>query len=459
MILKLHILACMVLSLLLSTTAFKRVDPLSQNMDPTKLQEAGKNLDDLVAQGYIPGAALLVLRDGEEIYRHETGYANIEEQVPYKLDTIGRMLSMSKPITSVAFMQLVEEGKINLDDPLSKYAPMYEDMEVYVSGSRYFYDSVPAKRQITIRDCMTHTSGLSYGPLFGDTPVDNMYPVFRLMLGDIDNFAETIADYPLLYQPGTTWHYSFSYDVLGYVIQEVSGIELSKYMQENVFDPLGLQDTGFHVPNEKLNRWSTAYETNQETGELSASMNPLINSQMTGEKPNLISAGGGILSTANDYAKITQMLLNGGELDGIRLLKSETVDLMWRDQLPPEAYPMYVGGWESTPNVAFGLGFSVNTDRENILDIDWSKHTGDKRIGEINWGGGASTTFFTSADNQVNIILMTQKLEYGNQLDSAYLDPIHNAIMGPSKLEQERFLSEQRSATTKVTSNMRGAKN
>ena len=146
----------------------------------------------------------------------------------------------------------------------------------------------------------------SYGPLFGDTPVDNMYPVFRLMLGDVDNFAEMIADYPLLYQPGTTWHYSFSYDVLGYVIQEVSGIELSKYMQENVFDPLGLQDTGFYVPNEKLNRWSAAYETNQETGELSASMNPLINSQMTGEKPTLISAGGGILSTANDYAKIIE---------------------------------------------------------------------------------------------------------------------------------------------------------
>ena len=180
---------------------------------------------------------------------------------------------------------------------------------------------------------------------------------------------------------------------------------------------------------------------------------------MTGEKPTLISAGGGILSTANDYAKVTQMLLNGGDLDGVRILKPETVDLMWRDQLPSEAYPMFVGGWESTPNVAFGLGFSVNTDRANILDIDWTKHTGDNRIGEINWGGGASTSFFTSADNQVNIVMMTQKLEYGNELDPAYLDPIHNAIIGPSKLEQKRQVSQNQSAVKKSTTNMRGGRN
>src|SRR5579864_3599197 len=263
----------------------------------------------------LPGAVLLMARNGKIAFYDAVGFQDRAAQTPMKKDSIFRVASMSKPITTVAAMILAEEGKLDVAAPVAQYLPEFKDVKVGPEGA-------PPKRPMTIQDLMRHTSGLTYG-LFGNSPVDQMYrkaPIFTA--NSLADMVKTIATMPLLHQPGEFWEYSVSTDVLGRVVEVASGMDLDSFVRERITTPLKMNDTGFWVKPEAASRLAKA----------DGPPNPLFESAT--QKPNIFSGGGGMLSTAGDYARFCQMLLNGGELDGVRILSPKTIALMTSDQLP-----------------------------------------------------------------------------------------------------------------------------
>jgi len=391
-------LLCTVLSCVGYAGELSVASPKDVGMSAEKLGGVKTAVQGLIDDKKIAGATVVVARKGKIAFFETFGMMDIKAEKPMAKDAILRFYSMSKPITSVALMMLYEEGKIKLDDPVSKYAPQFKGLKVYAESG-----NVDAKRPMTVRDLLRHTSGLTYG-FFGNTAVDKMYREKATLGGDgdLEDMVNKLGEIPLLYQPGTKWHYSVSTDVVGYLVEKVSGQPLGEFFEERIFKPLGMKDTAFHVPAEKVDRFGACYSLG-----LIVTDNPAKSNYL--KKPAMRSGGGGLLSTAPDYLRFCQMLLNKGQLDGKRLLRSETVEMMTRNQLPEGVSRADTGG--------FGLGFSVRT-----VEGRFPK-------GEYGWGGMASTHFWISPKHDLIVVALSQRIPFSGQLENAVKPIIYDSIL------------------------------
>jgi putative heme-binding domain-containing protein len=356
----------------------------------------------------IAGAVVLIQQHGKVAFFRAFAQADAESKIPMSRDTIFRIASMSKPITSIAVMMLVEEGKLGLEDPLSKHLPEFQDMTVLVPAkdADKGYRLVKADRQITIRQLLTHTSGITYR-FFSRPHLGKLYAeggVFDGLVetpGTIGENVKRIAKLPLLHEPGTAWEYGLNTDVLGRVVEVASGKSLDEFFRERIFTPLGMNDTGFLVPKEKRSRLSALYTPNEKktirrvgSGKVEVGLLTYSATYPTADDSRYYSGGAGLTSTSHDYARFLQMLLNRGELDGKRLLKPETVDQMTRNQLGD------LSGSFSTHGGGFGYGFGVVTGRE--------KPPSPASVGSYSWGGIFNTFFWADPSRQLICIVMTQ---------------------------------------------------
>jgi len=358
-----------------------------------RLSRINDFMERYVDAGEIAGFVTLVARNDKLVYLDKYGCQNLAEKKPISLDTIFRIYSMSKPITSVGFMMLVERGLVRLEDPISKYIPDFKKTKVYGKGGNLL-DPI---REITVHDLMVHSSGLSYGGIEETKiPVDELYDQADLFNFDIDlkEMVKRIAALPLAFQPGTQWHYSVATDVVGRLIEIITDQTLPDYLNEKIFKPLSMVDTEFQVPPEKADRFSTLY------GKLGDSPLAVLPDEYGGNyfKVKLFLGGSGIVSTIADYYRFAQLILNKGELNGFRLLGTKTVEYMTANHLPSDLLPISMGSpW---PGFGFGLGFSV------MLDPTLAGMMGSP--GLHGWGGWANTHFWVDQVEKVIGILMLQ---------------------------------------------------
>ena len=382
----------------------KTVRPESVGLSSERLARIETHLNRrYIAPQKIAGALTLVARKGEVAYLSALGQMDIERNKPMTEDTIFRIYSMTKPITSVALMMLYEHGHFQLDDPVYKFIPEFRDLGVYEMGNHPHWVTTPCLRPMTIRDLFTHTSGLTYDFL-ERTNIDRAYR--RLHVGrdrqkDLRAMIETLAGLPLEFSPGTAWNYSVSTDVLGYLIELISGTALDEYFRTEIFEPLGMVDTSFVVPPEKIDRFAANYTRGRDK-KPRLEDDPVTSAYA---KPtSFFSGGGGLVSTAADYLQFCRMLMNRGELNGHRLLGRKTLDLMTSNHLPDgqDLTDLATGAFSETTyeGVGFGLGFSIQ------LDPAKSQIVGSP--GEYAWGGAASTAFWVDPSEDLIAIFMTQ---------------------------------------------------
>jgi CubicO group peptidase (beta-lactamase class C family) len=355
----------------------------------------------LVDQKKLAGLITIVSRRGQVGLMHACGKMDLARDKPMRPDTIFRIYSMTKPLTSAAIMMLYEEGRFQLDDPITTFLPSFKNQRVYVSGARGKYESEPAQRDITFRDLLSHTSGLTYG-FMEASPVDAMYREagvdFQTSKASLREVVDLAGSMPLIAQPGSQWNYSIATDVLGCLVEVISGKPFGDFLHERLIAPLGMVDTSFHVPESKVDRFAANYGPD-EGGGIKQIEDPQRSRFL---KPRLCSGGGGLLSTAADYMRFCQMMLNKGELDGVRVLGRKTVELMTSNHLRGDMADMGQPRFsESTyTGIGFGLGFSVMIDpaKAQILGTP----------GEYAWGGAASTAFWIDPAEEMYVILLTQ---------------------------------------------------
>jgi CubicO group peptidase (beta-lactamase class C family) len=389
--------------------------PEKVGMSSEKLALVKPALQQFVDDGKVAGAIAIAARRGKVVLFEAVGLKDTDTKEPMQKDSILRFYSMTKPITSVAIMMLVEEGKIGLDDPISKHVPEFSGLEVFVNKTDDGFETEDLSRAPTVRDLLRHTAGLTYG-FFGSTPIDRQY-LLKGVLGredDLQTMINKVSTIPLLFQPGTKFNYSVATDVLGHIVATVSGQRLDEFLRERVLDPLDMRDTGFHVPKEKQNRFASNHETanggGQQVSDAAATSRYL-------NPPKLYSGGGGSVSTARDYMRFCQMMLNKGELSGQRLLKAETVEQMTKNQLSRNAFPMQMGG-VPRKGVGFGLGFSVVVEDQS-----------DAPDGVYGWGGAASTHFWISPSDDLAVVVLSQHMPFSPQLESAVKPLVYDAIV------------------------------
>jgi CubicO group peptidase (beta-lactamase class C family) len=369
-------------------------EPKNVGLSAEKLERVKTLVQAALDKKQTVGVVVLVARHGKVAYLEAFGKLDVETGKPMTTNAIFRIHSMTKPITTAAALMLVEEGKILLDDSVSKYLPEFKELRVH-SGKEDQTNEV--KQEMTIRDLMRHTSGLTYGMPNGSA-VDKLY-VANGIESSRDSLTEMVSKLgklPLQYQPGTRFHYSVSTDVPGRVIEVVSEKPFDEFLRDRIFRPLDMQDTGFAVPENKLNRFTTCYRTG-EKGTFKLTDAPATSRYRTPRK--FLSGGGGLVSTARDYSRFCQMLLNGGELQGTRLLRAETVGQMMTNQLPKEAMPMTLGGFPQ-PFLGFGFGMSV------VLDIQSAKP--NPAAAECGWNGAASTYFWIAPKSDMVVVVLQQ---------------------------------------------------
>ena len=348
-----------------------------------------------INEGKLPGTITLVARRGKVVHLSCQGKMDVEADKDMDDDTIFRIYSMTKPVTSVALMMLYEDGRFQLDCPVSRYIPSFGRLRVFTPEGL-----VDAEREMTIRDLLTHTSGLTYG-FMNATPVDAMYREQKVEESkDLAEMVEKLGDLPLLFSPGTRWSYSVATDVCGYLVQEISDTPFDEFLREQIFEPLEMEDTAFVVPQDKVHRLAANYERTDDDGMR------LVDSPETSIYLNkrIMSGGGGLVSTVTDYNRFAQMLLGKGEYDGTRILGRKTVELMTSNHLPGggDLTSMGQAVFSETPydGIGFGLGFSV------MLDPATAQILGTP--GEFAWGGAASTYFFVDPGEELVVILLTQ---------------------------------------------------
>ena len=347
-----------------------------------------------VDDGRLPGVMTMISRGGEIVHWEAVGMRDIEAGDPLEPDDIFRIYSMTKPITSTAIMMLVESGDIALDDPVLKFIPAFADLTVLEEdGSR-----TPAARPMTIKHLLSHSGGLTYG-FFGSTPVDQMYLAERLFESpSLEDFVAKVAGLPLLAHPGELWNYSVSTDILGYIVQVVSGKPFEEFLAERIFEPLGMDDTAFWVPAEKRDRFATHYRASGDGLQVVDTPEEEAYRAYT-RMPPMASGGGGLVSTASDYIRFAQMLLQEGQLDDVRILQPETVRAMRFNQLPDELTPISFETW-IPPAYGFGLGFATLVDEDATSDADHN--------GVFRWGGAANTFFWIDPEAELIAMVWTQ---------------------------------------------------
>ncbi|GAB2514502.1 serine hydrolase domain-containing protein [Spirosoma aerophilum] len=367
-------------------------------MSTARLQRMDAVINDYIAKGRQAGVGVLIARNGQIVYHKAYGFDNTQTKAPLKRDAIFRIASQTKAIASVGLMLLFEEGKFLLDDPISKYIPAFKSPKVLdkFNEKDSSYTTVPAKREITIRQLLTHTSGIGY-PIIGSKEAVAIYAKNKIPSG-IGTPGGTLADamtrlgtLPLLHQPGEKWTYGLSVDVVGYLIEVLSGQSLDQFLRTRLFDPLGMNDTYFYLPEAKKNRLATVYtEDAEKTVKMISSLNGL-----SGDYPKqagtYFSGGAGLSSTMYDYAIFLQMMLNGGEYGGKRLLSPTTVRLITRNQI----------GDLNVGNNKFGLGFSITSERSAAL-LPVSE-------GSFDWGGYFGTTYWVDPKEGIVAQIYTQK--------------------------------------------------
>ncbi|GAF68830.1 unnamed protein product, partial [marine sediment metagenome] len=373
------------------------VIPEEAGFSANKLSRIGTWMQRYVDQDKLAGLIALVARRGKVVYLERVGMMDVEAAKPMQFDTIFRFYSMTKPITTVALMMLYEEGRFQLHDPVSRFIPEFADVKVFAGATEGGFKVTELEREMTIWHLLTHTAGLTYD-FSEDSPVDALYLEADLHNVDtpLEEMIHKLNKLPLVHQPGTAWRYSMATDVLGYLIEVISGTLLDVFLKEKVFKPLSMEDTDFYVPEEKLGRFAAMYGPTENGGiEL---LDAPATSQYT-RPPRFLSGGIGLVSTASDYMRFCQMLLNRGELDGTRLLGRKTVELMTINHLPDELIPIQVQP-HTLHGCGFGLGFRV------LVDVPSAGRLGSK--GEFGWGGAASTSFFIDPQEELVGLLLSQ---------------------------------------------------
>jgi CubicO group peptidase (beta-lactamase class C family) len=369
---------------------------------PDRLDRLHARLTRFVDDGEVAGLVSMIVRHGKVVDVHLAGFRDRDQRQAMTRDTIFRIYSMSKIITSVAVLTLVEDGRLRLDDPIGAFLPALAAPRVFTGGTAAVPQLVPARRPITIRHLLTHTSGFAYG--LSPSVVDDMYRDARLLQARSgDDFVARVAKLPLISQPGEQFYYGVNTDLLGVIVEKVTGQTLGAYVKARILDPLGMADTGFDVPAAKRSRLATLYQR-QDTGPLTAVAALTLAPEATGDLPYpdpegrlFHSGGGGMFSTADDYARFAQMLLNGGTLGTSRILGRKTVEMMRTDQ----------DGRLDKPTVGHGgFGFGVSVRR----DLAGGALAGS--IGEFGWSGAATTTVSIDPQEEMVMLLLTQHLPY-----------------------------------------------
>ncbi len=389
--------------MLMNAQVSPRADSLG--FDPERLARIAPFLQSTyLDKGRLPCAQVLIARKGEVAYQCTLGVLGIEERKPLPENAIFRIYSMTKPLTSAAFMMLVEEGKVSLDDPVTKFIPEFAKLGVYAGGKLGSFQTTPLKRPMLMIDLMRHTSGLTYG-FQQRSEVDAAYRELDIVgvsrKGNLQEMIDKLAGIPLEFSPGTAWNYGVSTDVIGYLVGKISGMPFDEFVQKRLLDPLGMVDTHFQLPQDKVSRFPNLYVATPEGGLQLADaagksdfLSPAV----------LVSGGGGLVSTTADYFRFCKMMNQGGELEGRRYLGRKTIELMQSNHIPggkdlPEVSVSMFS--ESIFNgVGFGLGFSVVRDPAQTM-IPGS-------VGECAWGGIASTAFWLDPKEDLFAIFMTQ---------------------------------------------------
>ena len=394
--------------------------PEQVGVSAERLERIRPAMQGYVDNGNIAGFLTAVARRGKIVHFETIGMQDIENNKPMAADTIFRIHSMSKPITSVAVMMLYEEGHFQLDTPISKFIPQFKNMEVYNEEQTEISD---VKNAVTVKHLLTHTAGIIYG--WGGEPADKRFQEAKIFAPGttLADMAQKLSTIPLVHEPGEDWTYGVSTDVLGYLVEVVSGMPFEEFLQTRLFAPLGMVDTAFSVPLEKIDRFAALYQRSSkgEKGKekkiddakakekaSKGTKNPKMKLERVDKDPPLQNGeirffpggGGGLVSTASDYMRFCQMLLNGGELEGVRILKQETVERM------------------RTPHheTWFGLGFAIVTDREEATDDKEPSDTPES-TGSYSWGGAAGTTFWIDPEKELIGLLMTQIGNVGSSHD------------------------------------------
>ena len=406
--------ACLLLS---GITAFASAQglptavPEQVGVSAERLERIRPAMQGYVDNGNIAGFLTAVARRGKIVHFETIGMQDIENNKPMAADTLFRIHSMSKPITSVAVMMLYEEEHFQLDTPISKFIPEFKNMEVYNGDQTEISD---AKNAVTVKHLLTHTAGIIYG--WGGQPADKRFQEAKIFAPDttLADMAQKLSTVPLVHEPGEEWTYGVSTDLLGYLVEVVSGMPFEEFLQTRLFKPLDMVDTAFSVPLEKLDRFAALYqrsskgEKDKEKKMNAAKSKEKMKLQRVEKDPPIQNGemrffpggGGGLISTAPDYIRFCQMLLNGGELEGVRILKQETVELM---RIP------HHDNW-------FGLGFAIVPDKEESTDDKEPSDTPES-TGSYSWGGAAGTTFWIDPEKELIGLLMTQIGNVGSSHD------------------------------------------
>ncbi|MGH1471857.1 MAG: serine hydrolase domain-containing protein [Cellvibrionaceae bacterium] len=406
----------------LSPNASKSISQNIQFSSPEKVGISSERLDnvstilnDYVEQGEFVGAVSMIARHGNVVHFEKFGDLNKDAKQEIELDSIFRIYSMTKPITTVAAMMLYEEGKFQLTDPVAKYLPEFKNILVLNESGQLEKQNRP----FTIQMLMSHTAGLTYG-VFGNTPVDQQYRKAGILGNkDLAEMVTELGKIPLQYQPGSKWHYSVSVDVLGRLVEVLSGQPLDIFLKERMFDPLEMTDTFFQVPEEKINRFGTNHRYNQKTQKLEVIDSPET-SQYTKEV-TFFSGGGGLLSTAEDYMKFCQMMLNGGSFNGHQILGSKTIEYMTQNHLKGIFANRSGENGQNRPGSGFGLGFGV------LLDAAEAGVIGSE--GEYYWGGAAGTVFWIDPVEDLIAIVMVQHMNVQVPLRNAMKAAIYGSLV------------------------------
>jgi CubicO group peptidase (beta-lactamase class C family) len=405
----------------------QQVDADEVGLDPERLARLDSHLDAHVADGRQKGSLIAVTRGGKVAHLSARGHRDVEADLAAEAETIWRIYSMTKPITSVAAMLLYEEGRLSLFDPVSKFIPSFGDLRVYRGGPAAAFLSAPATEPMLVWHLLTHTSGLTYGFYFTH-PIDEAYRAAGYLLGLPEDFTlqeacDRWASTPILFEPGSRWNYSQSTDVLGRVVEIVSGKPLDEFFAERIFEPLGMTETGFSVADDDAERLAFLYSFDPQTGKAVPSPQ---SSQISAERPRFLAGGHGLASTAADYHRFTQMLLRRGELDGVRLLAPRTVDLMTANHLPGNTT---MDGYGAPPsprvsNVGRGFGLGVAP----LIDPIAAKSLSS--LGEYTWGGAAGTHFWVDPSEDLTVLFFTQVLFAPDELWLTMRRLVYQALVG-----------------------------